>query len=337
MAALPTTRMTLADLAKRMDPNGEVTHVVELLAQRGWKQLQGYMPWQPGNLPTGHQFSVRTAEPEAHLRDYNDGVPPSKSAVAQVVETCSKIEAWAEIDAAEANLNGKAAAFRAQENTAFISAITKKFMQLLLYGNPATDQKEFKGLAIRNNSIANANVVDCGGDNAATNTSIYMMQLGDEFFGIYPPGSQAGWTEEDLGKQVIQFADGKRMLALMTQYVWDCGLVCRNWKRTGRAANIKVADLRARANTQAIGAATNIMYALVDLLAMLPDEEGTTVLLANTTVIAALAKMAMDRSQNVLTIEQGIDQVGKPWRQVQFLGVPFVNCDRILNTESKVA
>jgi len=34
MTVLSTTRLTLADLAKMMDPNGRVAPVVELLAQR---------------------------------------------------------------------------------------------------------------------------------------------------------------------------------------------------------------------------------------------------------------------------------------------------------------
>lgn len=109
MAALPTTRLTLADMLKYLDPKGRGAPVVELLAQRGMKEIQGYLGLQPGNLPTGHQFSVRTALPTAYLRDYNDGVTPSKSATAQLTEGMSIIESWSEVDCAEAKLNGQEA------------------------------------------------------------------------------------------------------------------------------------------------------------------------------------------------------------------------------------
>ena len=132
MAALPTSRMNLADLTKYMDPNGGVTPVVELLAQRGTKELLGYPGWQPGNLPTGHEWGVRTALPTAYTRAYNDGVELSKAGNARQTEGMAIIEAWSEVDAAEIKLNGQSSAFLAQENLAFLQTMEQKFQQHVL-------------------------------------------------------------------------------------------------------------------------------------------------------------------------------------------------------------
>lgn len=336
MAALPITRLTLADMLKYLDPKGRVTPVVELLAQRGAKELQGYIGMQPGNLPTGHQFSVRTALPTAYLRDYNDGVAPSKSATAQLTEGMSIIEAWSEVDCAEAKLNGQEAGYRAQESSAFIEAMWQKYVQLFMYGNAKSDSKEFNGLATRFSALASGNVIDCGGDAATNNTSIYLVNFGEDFFGIYPLGSDGGLQNVDHGRQIIQFSNGNRMAAYVTQFIMNAGLVLRDWRRIVRIANIKVADLRARANTQAVSAATNIIYAMSDATQLVPDGMGTRAFLCNRTVIASLMKIGLDKSQTVLTIEQGLTQFGKPFQQLSFLGIPLIPVDRILNTESKI-
>lgn len=333
MPALPNTRLTLADLQKYMDPQGKVAPVVELLAQRNDILMDPL--WQAGNLPTGHQFSLRTALPTAYLRDYNDGVLPSKSAVAQQTEGMSIIEAWSEVDAAEANLNGNEAAFRASEDASFIMALEQLFARLLTYGNVKSDTKEFNGIATRINVASHPQFLDAGGT-GSNNTSILLAEWGEDLFCIYPKGSQAGLQNTDLGKQIIQFSNGARMLALVTQFVWNVGLVQRDYRRTARIGNINVADLRTRTLTQAINASTNIIYLMADALYRLPHGGGSRVFYMNRTVHAALAKIAMDRSQQVVTIQEGLTQFGKPHSWLSFLGVPIRPLDRLLNTEARV-
>lgn len=337
MVALPTTRMTLADLTKYMDPQGRVAPVAELLVQRN--DILMDPQWQAGNLPTGHQYSVRTALPTAQLRDYNEGVLPSKAAVAQQTEGMSIIEAWSEIDEAEANLNGEANAFRAKEDAAFTQALEQKLAQLLIYGNVKTSTKEFNGIATRINSLTHPQFVTCntgflGG--GSVYTSIYLAEWGDDLFCIYPKGSNAGLQNIDHGRQIIQFTDGSRMAALVTQFIWNCGLVSRDYRRLVRIGNIKVAELRSRTNSQALTAATNIIYTMTDAIYRLPHGTGTRVFYMNRTVHAALAKIALDKSQNVVTIQEGLTQFGKPHSWLAFLGIPIRPVDRILNTEAEV-
>ncbi len=53
MATLANGVLTLADWAKRLDPEGKVPVVAELLSQRN--QILEDAVFQEGNLPTGHR------------------------------------------------------------------------------------------------------------------------------------------------------------------------------------------------------------------------------------------------------------------------------------------
>jgi len=104
MSTLSTNVLTLADWAKRLDPDGKVPAIVELLAQTN--DLLMDMQWIEGNLPTGHRTTVRTGLPTVAWRLLNQGVQPSKSTTAQIDEACGMLEAWSEVDKDLAMLNG---------------------------------------------------------------------------------------------------------------------------------------------------------------------------------------------------------------------------------------
>lgn len=335
MAALPTTRMTLADLAKYMDPTGRVAPVAELLAQKNEVLMD--IPWQPGNLPTGHQYSQRVALPTAYLRDYNEGVAPSKSAVAQNTVGMSIIEAWSEVDEAEAKLNGNENAFRAAEDAAFTQALEQKFANLLIYGNVGSDAKEFNGLATLHPTL-DQNCLDAGGS-GSDNTSIFVAEWGADLFGIYPKGSSGGLQNVNHGRQIIQFSDGTRMSALVTQMIWNCGLVQRDPTASVRIANIDISDLIGVTGDQELtDYTTNIIYRLSDALYRLPSTGGgRRVIYMNRTVHAALAKMALAKSAGVLAIQPAMTQFGHASNWLSFLGVPIRCVDQIVNTESVVS
>jgi hypothetical protein len=57
MATIGANALTLADWAKRLDPQGKVPSIVELLAQSN--EILQDMLWVEGNLPTGHRTTVR--------------------------------------------------------------------------------------------------------------------------------------------------------------------------------------------------------------------------------------------------------------------------------------
>src|SRR4051812_34313530 len=120
MAVLSTGALTLADWAKRLDPDGSVPAVAEMLSQTN--EILSDAVFKEGNLPTGHRVTVRTGLPTVYWRALNAGVPTSKSTTAQVDENLGMLEARSHVDVRVANLNGNSAAFRLSEDSAFLEA-----------------------------------------------------------------------------------------------------------------------------------------------------------------------------------------------------------------------
>ena len=147
MPTIGANVLTLADFAKRVDPDGKVPSIVELLSQSN--EILQDMLWMEGNLPTGHRTTVRTGLPTVAWRLLNQGVQPSKSTTAQVDEQCGMLEAWSEVDKDLAMLNGNTAAFRLSEAQAFIEAMNQEMASTLFYGNAGLAAEEFTGLSIR--------------------------------------------------------------------------------------------------------------------------------------------------------------------------------------------
>ena len=147
MATLGNTVLTLADWAKRLDPDGSVPMIVELLAQTN-EIIQDEL-FQEGNLPTGHRVTVRTGLPTVTWRLLNQGVTPSKSTTAQIDEQAGMLEAYSEVDKDLAELNGNSASFRLSEAQAFIEAMNQEYAQTLIYCNSCTAPEEFNGLTPR--------------------------------------------------------------------------------------------------------------------------------------------------------------------------------------------
>lgn len=175
MATLATTNLTLADWAKRTDPNGSVPVVAELLSQTN-EILQDAV-FKEGNLPTGERVVIRTGLPTVYWRALNQGIPSSKSTTAQVDEACGMLEARSEVDKDLAMLNGNTAQFRLSEDTAFLEAMNQTQASTMFYGNPTTEPKSFLGLAGRYSSLSGGNltnILDAGGT-GSDNTSVFLV------------------------------------------------------------------------------------------------------------------------------------------------------------------
>lgn len=148
MAILNVNQLSLADWAKRLDPDGKsVAPVVEMLSQTN--EILEDAVFVEGNLPTGHRLTIRTGLPAVYYRLINQGTPSSKSTTAQVDEACGILEARSHIDVLLANLNGNTAAFRLSEDQAFIEAMNQTMAGAMFYGNPAVDPRQFLGFAPR--------------------------------------------------------------------------------------------------------------------------------------------------------------------------------------------
>jgi hypothetical protein len=339
MATLSNNSLTLADWAKRVDPDGRVPIVAELLSQSN--EILEDCVFKEGNLPTGERVVIRTGLPTVYWRALNQGIPNSKSTTAQVDEACGILEARSEIDKDLAMLNGNTAQFRLSEDQAFLEAMNQTQATTLFYGNPGVDPKQFLGLAARysDSTAANGQNILKAGGSGSDNTSVYLVVWGDNtVYCPFPKGSKAGLVHEDLGEQTVYNSDGTRMQALATRYQWKNGLVVKDWRYVVRIANIDVSDLMAQTGTQASTAATAIIKLMARSLYRIPNMAmGRGAFYMNRTVHSGLAIAALDKSQYVLKINEGLSQFGMPYSWLSFLGVPLRCVDSLLNTEAAIS
>jgi hypothetical protein len=249
MSLLGPNVLTLADWAKRKDPDGKVPRIVELLRQTN--PILEDMKFVEGNLETGHVTTIRTGLPAVYWRMINQGTPPSKSATQQITENAGMLEAWSEVDIKLAQLNGNTAEFRLSEARAFIEAMNIEAASTLFYGNAGLAPEEFTGFAPRYSTLstsvaASKNVISAGGA-GSDNTSMWLVVWSPEtVHGIFPKGSKAGLQHKDLGEQTVTISagmGGNRLRALQEVFNWDLGLVVKDWRYAVRGANIDVSDL----------------------------------------------------------------------------------------------
>lgn len=229
MATLGASVVTLADWAKMLDPDGRVSAVAELLTQRN--QILDDMSWIEGNLPTGHQYGARTGLPSVYWRMMNEGIASSKATSAQATDTCGNLEAYSEIDKDVVELNGNTSEFRLSQAKAFIQSMNNEFAATLFYGNSSLAPEEFTGLAPRYSDLSAANsdnIIDAGGS-STDNSSIWLINWDKETVsGIFPKGSKAGLSHEDLGVVTVETTAGvagNRMRAYQDHFQWKCGVM----------------------------------------------------------------------------------------------------------------
>jgi hypothetical protein len=344
MATITANNLTLADWAKRTDPEGRVPVVAELLSQTN--EILEDCVFKEGNLPTGERVVIRTGLPSVYWRALNQGIPNSKSTTAQVDEACGILEARSEVDKDLAMLNGNTAQFRLSEDVAFLEAMNQTQATTMFYGNPATDPKQFLGIAPRysalsgsNNSVNVLNGLAGGGSYSGNaNTSVYLVVWSDQtVYCPFPKGSTAGLVHEDLGEQTV-YDGNNRLQAYATRYQWKNGLVVKDWRYVVRIANINTTDLLAQTNGQATTSSSNLIRLMARALYRIPNMSmGRAAFYMNRTVHSGLSIMALDKSQAVLKVNEGLSQFGTPYSWLSFLGVPLRKVDAILNTESQVS
>jgi hypothetical protein len=343
MAELTNTNLTLADWAKRSDPDGRIPVIAELLSQSN--EILEDCVFKEGNLPTGDRVVIRTGLPTVYWRALNQGIPNSKSTTAQVDEACGILEARSEVDKDLAMLNGNTAQFRLSEDTAFLEAMNQTQATTLFYGNPATDPKQFLGLATRYSSTSagnGSNVINALGSDSYSstgNTSVYLVVWGDQtVYCPFPKGSKAGLIHEDLGEQTVYNSDATRLQAYATRYQWKNGLVVKDWRYVVRIANINTSSLVGQSGSQAANASTALIKLMARALYRVPNMAmGKAAFYMNRTVHSGLTVAALDKSQYVLKVNEGLSQFGMPYSWLSFLGVPLRRVDAILNTESQVS
>lgn len=329
MATLNSTDLTLAEIAKRMDPDGSASAIAELLSQDNEVLMD--LPFIEGNLPTGHRTTVRTGLPSVAWRKLNGGVPRGRSTTAQIDETVGMLEAFGQVDVDLAMLNGNTAGFRLQENMAFMEAMRQEQADTLFYGDSSTAPEEYLGLAPRYNDLSadnGENIID-GGGSGSDNTSIWLVGWGpNTVHGIFPKGSTAGLQHEDLGKDRVEDANGNYYMAYLDHYQWKSGIALRDWRYVVRIANIDVSNL-----TKDASAGADLIDQMTIALEQIHGLEGVTpAFYCNRKIRSFLRRQIVDKvTGSTLKME---DVGGRP--TLTFSEVPVRRTDALTNAEAQV-
>jgi len=332
MATIGNLNLTLSEWAKRLDPDGKIAKIIEILNDTN--EVIQDMIWIEGNLPTGHRTTVRGGLPTLTWRLLNYGVPVSKSVTKQVTDTCGMLEGYSEVDKALADLNGNISEFRMSEDVPFLESMNQTVSSSFFYGNSDTDPERIMGMAPRYNSTTaeNGENVILGGGSGADNTSIWLVVWSpNTVHMIFPKGSMAGLQHNDKGQVTLQDAAGNNYEGYRTHYKWDLGLTVRDWRYAVRIPNIDISNLA----TFGSGSDTSapLIRLMVQAYHKIPNMGmGRAAIYCNQTIKTWLDIMAMEKSNVNLTIDNYDGKVVTGFR-----GIPIRKCDALLNTEALVA
>jgi len=328
MATLGGSVLTLNDWAKKLDPDGKTAKTVEILSQTN--EILDDMLFKEGNLPTGEQTTIRTGLPDVYYRLMNQGVPKSKSTAAQITENAAELTARSEVDVKLANLNGNVNSFRLDEAMAFLEAMNQRQATTLFYGS-AANPEEFVGFANRYGDLGatNAqNIIDAGGT-GSDNASIYLVGWGQRtVHGVFPKGSKAGISHEDLGVGDAFDANNNRFRAYMDDWKWDNGLVVKDWRYVVRICNIDVSAIIADPD----GTTTNLIELMLRAIHRIPELKSVKpVFYANRTISEMLDIQAMNKAN--LQLKVGNEEGNMKNR---LRNIPISTVDALLETEARV-
>lgn len=334
MATVGSLAYTYTDWAKRLDPDGKVDAIVEILTDTN-PILEDALVVE-GNGATSHRTTVRKGLPSVAWRQLNYGVPKSKSQTEQVDDTYGMLESYAEVDKDLADLNGNSAEFRLSEDKAFLEAMNQEMASTIFYGNTATDPKKFLGLAPRYDSISTDdtntgyNVID-GGGSGSDNTSLWLVVWGDKTCHLtFPKGKVAGFNHKDLGEETLEDAAGGLYQGYRTHYKWDAGFVLRDWRYVVRIANIDVSDIATFGSGS--DTSTKLIHHMIKAMHKVPNlNAGNACFYGNETVLTWLDIMAQDKNNVYLTSQEFAGDMVTMFRKV-----PVKKCDALLNTEAQV-
>lgn len=323
---------TLQDFATQQNFDRTYQQIVEYQSQTN--RILDDMIWTQCNQKSSHLVTVRQELPEIAWRMLNRGVKPGKSLKGQVNFTTGGMEALAQVDEREWDLNGYDPDWRMGENSAFQQAMNKKMGETLFYGDEKKNPAGFTGLGAyyystdKNKCKAADYVIDAGGNAPNALTSLWFVVWGqNQIFGIFPEGTKAGFIYRDNGRQKTRDSEGGELYVYESQYNWDAGLVVKDYRYAVRICNIDptASDL------------SGLLDLMIDAYNRLEDPDaGRAAIYMNRTMMTKVDQMAAKKNNVNLTVES-IKRGDKLMKVTHFWGIPIGKCDAILNTEGKVA
>lgn len=318
---------TLAELEQFYKGDKDMA-IIELMARTN--DIIDDIQWMEANQSDGHLTRIRTGLPAVHWRRLYQGTPPSKSRWSQVKEGCGVLEAIMELDIEETKLYGdRAKAFRVSEGQAFAEAMRQKVATTLFYGDSTLRPDEFNGLLMRYPGKDSPNVLDAGGTGDDC-TSMWLVSWGaNSVHGLYPKGSKAGMSSDDLGSYMTRDEDNHKYQVVGDKYNWRCGLTVRDWRGVVRIGGIPVSMLDKRKNQQGF---VDLQKLTITAKNLMPESlRQKAVWYCNSTVMTALELQNSDSGNVQLTYGEYLNSQGVP----ALHGSPVRQCDAIAINEAK--
>jgi hypothetical protein len=344
--------LTLVDLARRTDPDGEAADIAELLSQAN--EIYDDLVWKEGNTNTGHVYTMRTSIPKGWWRFIGQGVPGSKSTTAQGRTDCGDLEMQSTIDLRLIEMARDQNQFRYEEDNAILEGASQTIANQFFYGNATTNPASFTGLSNYYNTVTVANAANAanvfdGGGRASNNASLWLIGWSPRsIYGVFPRGMHAGVELTPLDEVVLAYDNlGNPYRAKVTWFRQMAGMAVEDWRWGGRICNLDVTS--AAAGGLAGPNAYDIFVGLSKLVLRLPkmarnesgvtdtdarNERGMTVrpaIYGNRTIRGFMDIQAI-RDRNVLLGPR--DYAGEP--VTSFRGIPIRVNDQLTSTEAQV-
>lgn len=337
MATLGTTYLNLIDQMKSGDDS--MWEIVEAL-----HNLTPFMQdanVMTANKGTKHVTGVRTGLPSVTWGALYQGIPQSKGSYTQVEDTTGFVEGLSSVDERLLALYGeKAKAMRRSEAVGFLEAIAQEVSSSIWYSDVRVNGKKFHGLGARYNTLANPNVID-GGGVGSDNASIWMVTHGDMHTSIITPeGISAGVKQEDMGRQRVLDDNGNPYYVKEEKFEQHVGLTVRDWRATGRIANIDVSEALA-GNVDLYGLLRSLYYQLNGRRTYKYDsdgkpQQGRTVLYMNKEMLEVLDMLGTNNGASDSFVRlRPMELQGQ--EVMSYRSMPIREDDSLLSTEAAIS
>lgn len=329
MATL-TSKYSLAEQAKRLDPDGKLSEIVESLnLEMG--EILNEAPWLPSNDIWTNKTVRRGSLPTGSWRKLNSGVATEASRVTDVLDVIGMLETYAEYDKEYIDNMPEPARARLDEAKAFLEGLGQTLISSILYSDADADPDKMHGLAPRMATLDGEFVIGNGGTGSDT-TSIFVVTWGrTEVYMVYPKNSGVvGIKHTDLGE--VTLTDATTSAPNTSQYQGyrdhfqvKCGLVVKHPKAIGRIANIETT----------VGAANSFNEdKLIELLNNMKTGPMTRIYCNQR--IKTQGEIALKDKLNVnWTADKGLS--GEPFLSFQSIPVRKIDKQILLNTETAIS
>lgn len=278
--------------------------------------IRDYMPFfdqavvQAGNDGFGDRGKIVTSYPEGQLRAFNEGWDAEKAHGADVRYRACMVRTRSEVDRDLYNSRAPAErdAWRYRKDEAFMRGLARRVVKTVLYGESTVDSRSISGIAqvvTRDNEAFKDRLLDGGGTTDDKQTDVWLINWDPAaLYCFYPQnGSSAGLRVENMGEQYALDSEGKRFLALITEFGWDFGVAVYDPEKIVRITNI---DTSMFTIDSAKGAGyANLIDLMTQAIEMLPDDQtGHCAFYMNDATRSVLRRQIVNKSNVLLDMDE---------------------------------